>query len=82
MRDFENNLRPFHLAIPVSDIEKSKKFYQDILECNIGRSTDNWIDFNLFGHQLVIHLVFEIVLRLSKSLYRTFPYKLIKLVSS
>tara|TARA_Y100001968_G_C19152602_1_gene616892 strand:+ start:319 stop:747 length:429 start_codon:yes stop_codon:yes gene_type:complete len=56
MRDFKNNLRPFHLAIPVSDIEKSKKFYQDILECNIGRSTDNWIDFNLFGHQLVIHL--------------------------
>ena len=56
MRDFKNNLRPFHLAIPVSDIDKSKKFYQDILECNIGRSTDNWIDFNLFGHQLVIHL--------------------------
>ena len=49
------NLSPFHLAIPVNNIAKCKIFYKEILGCNEGRSSDNWVDFDLFGHQLVIH---------------------------
>ena len=48
-------IRPFHLAIPVSNLEKSRQFYKDILGCSVGRSSDKWIDFNFFKHQLVIH---------------------------
>ena len=48
-------LLPFHLAIPVHDLKKSKDFYRNILGCDEGRSSDHWVDFNLFGHQLVIH---------------------------
>ena len=48
-------IRPFHLAIPVSNLEKSRHFYKDILGCSLGRSSDKWIDFNFFKHQLVIH---------------------------
>ena len=48
-------IRPFHLAIPVSNLEKSKGFYKDILGCSLGRSSDKWVDFNFFKHQLVIH---------------------------
>ena len=51
-----NNLSPFHLAIQVSNLEENRKFYRDILECIEGRSSDHWVDFNFFGHQLVIHL--------------------------
>jgi len=50
-----DNLLPFHLAIPVNNLEKSRKFYKNILGCEEGRSSDHWVDFNLFGHQLVIH---------------------------
>ncbi len=46
----------FHLAFPVKDLESSRKFYGEILGCEEGRSSDNWIDFNLFGHQIVAHL--------------------------
>ena len=49
-------IRPFHLAIPVSDLEKSRQFYQEILGCSLGRSSDSWVDFNFFGHQLSAHL--------------------------
>ena len=52
----KNNIQPFHLAIPVNDLEKSRDFYKNILGCKEGRSSDHWVDFNLFGHQLVIHL--------------------------
>ncbi len=48
-------LTPFHLAVPVSDLQKARSFYRDILECEEGRSSDTWVDFNLFGHQFVIH---------------------------
>ena len=48
-------IRPFHLAITVSNLEKSRHFYKDILGCSLGRSSDEWIDFNFFEHQLVIH---------------------------
>ena len=50
-----NQIRPFHLAIPVNDLERSRAFYMDILGCSMGRRSDSWIDLNLFGHQLVIH---------------------------
>ncbi|WBX70322.1 VOC family protein [Tenacibaculum retecalamus] len=49
------SLQPFHLAIPVQNLEKSRTFYRDILQCEEGRSSDYWVDFNFFGHQLVIH---------------------------
>ena len=50
------SLRPFHLAIPVSNLQKSKNFYTNILGCSIGRSSGKWIDLNFFNHQLVLHL--------------------------
>lgn len=49
------NIRPFHLAIPVNDVETNRAFYREILGCEEGRSSDHWVDFNFFGHQLVIH---------------------------
>lgn len=49
-----NNL--FHLAFPVKDLEESRTFYGEILGCEEGRSSECWIDFNLFGHQIVAHL--------------------------
>ncbi len=49
-------IQPFHLAIPVQDLDKCRAFYRDILNCKEGRSTENWVDFNFFGHQLVIHV--------------------------
>ncbi len=51
-----NNLSPFHLAIPVKEITTTRSFYRDILGCKEGRSSDDWVDFDFFGHQLVIHL--------------------------
>ena len=48
-------IQPFHLAMPVQDLEKCRTFYRDVLECEEGRSSDHWVDFNFFGHQLVIH---------------------------
>ena len=51
-----NNLSPFHLAIPVTNLEENRIFYRDVLGCQEGRSSDHWVDFNFFGHQLVIHL--------------------------
>jgi hypothetical protein len=50
-------LTPFHLAIPVSDLNQSSAFYGDLLGCEKGRSSAQWIDWNFFGHQLVTHLV-------------------------
>jgi len=46
----------FHLAIPVNDLEKARKFYKNVLGATEGRSDDRWVDFNFFGHQLVAHL--------------------------
>ena len=46
----------FHLAFPVDDLEAAREFYGGVLECEEGRSSDRWIDFNLFGHQIVAHL--------------------------
>ena len=46
---------PFHLAIPVDDVAKAREFYRDVLELQEGRSDTHWVDFDFFGHQLVIH---------------------------
>lgn len=48
-------LQPFHLAIPVQNLEKCRVFYRDILQCKEGRNSESWVDFNFFGHQFVIH---------------------------
>ena len=48
-------LSPFHLAIPVDNLELCRTFYRDLLGCTEGRSSKLWVDFNLYGHQLVIH---------------------------
>ena len=50
-------MRPFHLAFPVDDLEKTREFYTKILGCIEGRSSDRWIDFDMYGHQVVAHLV-------------------------
>jgi len=48
-------ISPFHLAIPVWNLEECRQFYMEILGCTEGRSSTHWIDLNLFGHQLVLH---------------------------
>lgn len=50
-----NKVQPFHLAIPVTNLEENRNFYRDTLGCSEGRSSDHWVDFDFFGHQLVIH---------------------------
>ena len=47
---------PFHLAIKVNDIAAARDFYTGLLGCTEGRSSDTWVDFNFYGHQLVCHL--------------------------
>ena len=49
-------LRPFHLAFPVRDLAEARAFYGDLLGCAEGRSSDEWVDFDFFGHQLVAHM--------------------------
>ncbi|WP_369999650.1 VOC family protein [Winogradskyella sp.] len=48
-------LTPFHLAIPVHNLAECRHFYTNILNLEEGRSSDHWVDYNFFGHQLVIH---------------------------
>lgn len=47
---------PFHLAFPVHDLEAARAFYGGLLGCPEGRSSPEWIDFDLYGHQVVAHL--------------------------
>ncbi len=49
-------IQPFHLAFPVTDLEETFNFYTNILGCSTGRTSDHWIDFNMYGHQVVAHL--------------------------
>lgn len=49
-------MQPFHLAIPVSDLDHTRVFYNTTLGFEEGRSSDHWVDFNFFGHQLVLHM--------------------------
>lgn len=51
----QTQLSPFHLAIPVHDLAIARNFYSNILELEEGRSSESWVDYNFFGHQLVIH---------------------------
>jgi extradiol dioxygenase family protein len=50
------SVRPFHLAFPVHDLQAARAFYGGLLGCPEGRSSPEWIDFDLFGHQIVAHL--------------------------
>lgn len=50
------SLRPFHLAVTVNDLTAARSFYGGVLGCEEGRSSERWIDFDLFGHQFVVHL--------------------------
>ena len=52
----KDKLNPFHLAIPVSNLEESVAYYRDTLGLREGRSSNKWADFNFFGHQLVCHV--------------------------
>lgn len=49
-------LSPFHLAFPVSSLAAARSFYGGLLRCPEGRSSDEWVDFDFFGHQIVAHL--------------------------
>jgi len=49
-------LPPFHLAFPVDDLAAARRFYGELLGCTEGRSADDWVDFDLHGHQIVAHL--------------------------
>lgn len=50
-----SKISPFHLAIPVHNLAECRTFYRDTLGFEEGRSSDHWVDFDFFGHQLVIH---------------------------
>jgi extradiol dioxygenase family protein len=52
-----SGVSPFHIAFPVDDLEAARRFYGEVLGCTEGRSSDRWIDFNLYGHQIVAHRV-------------------------
>ena len=52
-----NELRPFHLAVPVRELEPARIFYRETMGFEEGRSSDKWVDFNFYGHQFVIHEV-------------------------
>lgn len=49
-------LTPFHVAMPCRDVAEARTFYGEVLGCPEGRSAENWVDFDLFGHQFVVHL--------------------------
>ncbi len=49
-------MQPFHLAFPVTSLAKARAFYGALLGCPEGRSSDEWVDFNFYGHQIVAHL--------------------------
>jgi extradiol dioxygenase family protein len=49
-------LPPFHLAFPVTSLAKARAFYGGLLGCPEGRSSDDWVDFSFYGHQIVAHL--------------------------
>ena len=50
-----NTMQPFHLAVPVRDVAIARQFYKEVIGCTEGRSDTRWVDFDLFGHQFVIH---------------------------
>ena len=60
-------MRPFHIAFPVDDLDAARGFYRDVLGCGEGRSAADWIDFDLFGHQIVAHRVDRMPVRAGHS---------------
>lgn len=54
-KKIDTTIRPFHLAIPSSNIIKLSKWYIETLNCKMGRTSKDWIDLNFYGHQLVLH---------------------------
>ena len=54
---------PFHLAFPVDDLAAAREFYGGLLGCPEGRSAEEWVDFDLYGHQIVAHLAPDLVQR-------------------
>jgi extradiol dioxygenase family protein len=52
-------MSPFHLAFPVSDLQQTRRFYEELLGCSVGRASGRWIDFNFWGNQITAHLVDE-----------------------
>jgi extradiol dioxygenase family protein len=50
-------LTPFHIAFPVDDLQAARHFYGEVMGCPEGRSAERWIDFDLYGHQIVAHQV-------------------------
>ncbi|HEX3424026.1 MAG TPA: VOC family protein [Sphingomicrobium sp.] len=59
------NLPPFHLAFPVDDLAAARRFYGDLLGCAEGRSAKDWVDFELYGHQIVAHVAADMPSRRS-----------------
>ncbi len=53
---------PFHLAFPVDDLGAARRFYGELLGCREGRSADNWVDFDFYGHQIVAHRTNEMAM--------------------
>ncbi|MCH2038410.1 MAG: VOC family protein [Rickettsiales bacterium] len=60
-------MSPFHLAIPVNNLEESKQFFMSLFKATIGRECEQWVDLNFFGHQLSIHLKPEETAEASKN---------------
>jgi uncharacterized protein len=56
MTQADQTIPPFHLAFPVHSLAAAREFYGELLGCPEGRSSDEWIDFNFYGHQIVAHL--------------------------
>ncbi|MET0702324.1 MAG: VOC family protein [Mycobacterium sp.] len=55
--ELDSPIPRFHLAVPVDDLDAARRFYGGVLGCEPGRSSESWLDWNLYGHQLVTHLV-------------------------
>ncbi|VXC77565.1 Glyoxalase-like domain containing protein [Burkholderia sp. 8Y] len=56
MNTAHDAMPPFHLAFPVHSLAAAREFYGDLLGCPEGRSSEDWVDFNFYGHQIVAHL--------------------------
>ncbi|MEM9917217.1 MAG: VOC family protein [Bacteroidota bacterium] len=52
-------MTPFHLAFPVTDLVKTREFYEGLLGCKVGRTSDRWIDFDFWGNQITAHFTEE-----------------------
>ncbi|MEM6817680.1 MAG: VOC family protein [Pseudomonadota bacterium] len=50
-------IRPFHLALPVTDLDETRRFYTELMGCRTGREASRWVDLDFFGHQVTLHLV-------------------------